>query len=234
MRRTIRLLTTGLLAALLTACGLPDPPPLPTPPATPTVPDATTTAAPTLTPPSDADLAAALLTAAEVGGDYRSIPIASNAAGGLGSGVTQCGEAVSDDGTTPTGPRAEAGFQGGQFGPFVAEVLTALPGTDAQEAMTAFRRATQECAEFTGGNGDLAGVTIQLEQLTFPALADDTAAYRVTATVGSGLALYGHVVAIRHRDVLLVITLLQIGSPEVGPTAQIAAKALDKLERLRP
>ncbi|MEU6020676.1 hypothetical protein [Micromonospora sp. NPDC047134] len=225
-------MTTGLLTALLASCGLPAPPPLPTPPPTSPVPDLVPTSVPTAPPPSDAELAAALLTAADIGGSYRSIPIEANAAGGLGDGVTQCGEAASDDGATPGGRRAEAGFQGGQLGPFVAEVLTALPQTDAQRAMAAFRRAMQECAEFTS-SGDLSGVTIRLEQLSFPTMGDETFAYRVIAAAGGGLVLYGHVVAVRHRDVLVLITLMQVGSPEVGPTAEIVAKAVDKLKRVR-
>ncbi|NJP33761.1 hypothetical protein [Micromonospora thermarum] len=112
-------------------------------------------------------------------------------------------------------------------------MLTALPEADVQEAMAAFRRATQECAEFSSSSGDLSGVTVRLEQLSFPTLADETVAYRVIAAAGGGLVLYGHVVAVRHRDVLVLITLLQVGSPEVGPTAQIAAKAVDKLKRVR-
>jgi hypothetical protein len=178
--------------------------------------------------PSRDVVTAALLTAAELPGSYTPFPVdpANAPAAQLGQGVQGC---TNESAGTEPSVHALAVHQGGPVGPFVAEAITVTSGSAATRTMRGLVNVTANCARF---GGELPGgikVDVALDPLTFPRMADEVAAFRVTlAMPGAGVAMYAHVVYVRAGRLLISTTLMQMSSPDVADTEKIVRAAAGK------
>lgn len=119
-------------------------------------------------------------------------------------------------------------FEAGASGPFLAEELAG-----ATDAVGVLRILAGRCATFTdAGAGDTATVTVADGGL--PALGDESAAFRMTASGGAGEDAYtlgGYLLAVRVGGT--TCTIVHFGQPGVDPaeTETIARTAVRKLQR---
>jgi hypothetical protein len=194
------------------------------------------TAAPTSDPsqsrlPSRETVKAALLAASELPGSYSVFPTdpANAPAAQLGGGVQGCtGESPSAEAQTT----ALAVHQGGPAGPFVAEAITASTWTGAVITMRGLSKVIGNCARFGDTLPGGIEVTVAIDQLTFPRVADEVVAFRLNQTMGAaGVAVYAHVVYVRTAGLVIATTLMQLSSPDVKDTERIVRAAVAKAER---
>ena len=224
-RTPTRLIAAALTALLLAGCSVfGDPAP-------PTAPPSSATGS-TGRVPSRNELRTALLDAAELPGRYVAAPPETSIAAGVGTSMQGCGG--SGRPSASAGDSVTAVFQGGPAGPFAAEMLLSAPrASDAAEAMNALRAAPAECGQFAGEGPQGSRISVRLGQLTFPAMGDETVAFRMTATLdGAGFDLYAHVVTVRLGAVLMMMTMLQIGPPDTAATEEAVRAATEKARRV--
>ncbi|MCX9191614.1 hypothetical protein C3Y87_09340 [Carbonactinospora thermoautotrophica] len=127
------------------------------------------------------------------------------------------------------GPKAEANFTKGSFGPFVGEELALLGEEQARKSMSMLNEVLAKCRTFTSKDDNGETVTVKLNTLSFPKIGDDTYALRVTLGSG-GIAVDADVITIRRGGVLILITNAQLGSPDSQLTETVARKALAKVD----
>lgn len=113
-------------------------------------------------------------------------------------------------------------FEGGGFGPFLIESISAYGSADdAKASFAEYKAAANECLEFTDDSGN----AITLAPMSFPAYGDDSFAFR--SIIGSFTA---DAVQIRVGDVLVLI--LQMGVTTDAELHQVLVEeALSKLDR---
>jgi hypothetical protein len=117
-------------------------------------------------------------------------------------------------------------------GPFIKETLESYRDAAAlQKDMTQVRDAVDKCGEFTvkeqGGD-----VRVKIANASFPKLGDETAAFKLEATVtaqGKRLTLGGYLVAVRVGNVVSTIISFGLPSADAAETEQIVRKAVDKV-----
>ena len=101
----------------------------------------------------------------------------------------------------------EREFQKAQMGPFVFTSVSRFDGSDADEAMGAFRTMLEQCTEFTSTDDDGTVVTGGFAPVSFPSHGDETFAARLTMQ-GEGFLGEGDIVAVRSgADVVLTFGL---------------------------
>jgi hypothetical protein len=186
-----------------------------------------TAAAPTGTKPTKAKVTAALLTPGELGAGYSSnnTLAGNNPAGGLNTSLKDCAEAPSD----PSAVTAEQVYQGGATGPFVVETITDARADTAAALLTRLRSVKQNCHQFGGQMAGGIKLQVTIDDLTMTKVGDDMVAYRLTATVpGVGAALYAHMVTTRVGGLVVLVSLLEMSSPDVGATEKIVRDAVAK------
>jgi hypothetical protein len=220
--------TAVILGGSASACSSPPPPPVTSSaaPSTTGILESASTLGPTQ---SQADLTASLLSASELPGTYKETSPETSSAAQLGAGMQGC---ASGDNPTPQ-PRitAQGVFQSGVLGPFLAEVISASSERTAILTMSGLANLVQNCSHF-GGKVSEFKVDFSIDPLTFPSLADGTAAFQLTATVENvGVAIYAHVVSVRTGNVVVTITLMQLASPDATVTEKIVRAALAKAEK---
>jgi hypothetical protein len=93
---------------------------------------------------------------------------------------------------------------------FIAEGLRVSTPADAGRAIRALN------------DGNCTGMT--MERLAFPALGDESAAFRAP-----GMGVTTHVIGIRHRDTLIILTHTVLGEPGIATTEAVARAALARV-----
>ena len=237
MRASVKIapffLTTMWVVA---ACGVEPRPPVPTTPPTNVV-----SAAPTEFPaepdrpvPDKDALSGALLTPGELGAGYSSNPslAPSNPANGLNTSLMDCGKAAND----PTSAGAQQVYQGGPIGPFVVETITAMTQTGKAAALlNQLRTVKQNCHQF---DGEMAGgikLQVTIDDLTIRKAGDDTVAFRLTGTVpGAGAAIYAHMAIARSGRLVVLVSIMQMNSPDVSVTEALLQAAVAKAAQKLP
>ncbi|GAA3934413.1 hypothetical protein Aau02nite_25120 [Amorphoplanes auranticolor] len=217
------------LTATATACT--DPPPLPGPTAAGPTTDASASAPSSgpasMKPPGKSAVTAALLTPAELGAGYSTNPAlaGNNPANGMNTSLLDCAEASSD----ASAVSAHQVYQGGAVGPFVVETITVTQTAQAAALMDRLRTVKKNCHQF---DGEMAGgikMQVTIDDLTVAKVGDDTVAYRLTATVpGAGAALYAHLVTARAGNLVVLLSLMQMTSPDVTVTEKMVEAAVTK------
>lgn len=126
----------------------------------------------------------------------------------------------------------DADFKQSDFGPFFATRLSLFSLSDAKKAMEDIRDVFKGCTTWTSGDNPPAVYTIS--PLSFPRLADDTFAVRVSTT---GVPLFGtmqvDVVYVRRGPVVSVLGYVALGPAAAGtsPLEDLARKADAKLQK---
>jgi hypothetical protein len=123
---------------------------------------------------------------------------------------------------------AGVAFSQGSFGPFLTQALTRF-GSDAaaSAALVSFRDFAERCQTYTTTEDDGSTSTATLSPLSFPDLADDTYALRLT--VEAALPLSGDVIVVRQGRVLMLLAHVGIGSIESSVTEDVTRRAVEKL-----
>jgi len=175
--------------------------------------------------PDDTRLTSALLTSTDLPG-YVESPLASSPVAGMGSSMTDC---AGQKDPSATGRQARIMMQAGPTGPFVGETLMAMSDADATRLVRGLDQVTKNCGAFDGGSAGGVKFDVAIGHLTFPRVGDDTAAFRMTATVEqAGAAVYAHVVAVRRGGLVVLVVAMQLNSPDVGTTEGLVQRAYAK------
>ena len=125
-----------------------------------------------------------------------------------------------------------AEFKKAATGPFVKQALKSYrDAAELQRDMGQISEAVEKCGEFTVKESD-GEAKVEIDNASFPKLGDETAAFKLQATVTSGgrkVVLGGYLVAVRVGNV--VSTVISFGLPTVdaAETEQITRKAVDKV-----
>lgn len=227
MRPDLRIVPVLLVITLAAACGDPPAPPVVTASAPASAVPASR--APTVELPARTAVTAALLTPAELGDGYTSNPALAdkNPATGLNTSLQDCAKADPDPGAIT----AQQVYQGAAIGPFVVETVTATQPATASTLMDRLREVIKNCHQF---DGEMAGgikLVVTIDALSVGRVGDDTVAYRLTATVpGAGAALYAHMVTARSGGLVVLVSLMQMTSPDVAVTETMMKAAMAKAQ----
>ncbi|MGQ0779165.1 MAG: hypothetical protein ACT4NY_32920 [Pseudonocardiales bacterium] len=131
------------------------------------------------------------------------------------------------DHASNTKAEATVAFTRGQT--TVSEVLLQMSTGGADELMSTLARVPGECAEFVS---ELAGLQIAFTaaEFDFASIGEETVALRLTAQVsGLGVMLEEHVVAVRHADMVLVVSHAAPGSADRAVTETVTHAAYEKV-----
>lgn len=96
--------------------------------------------------------------------------------------------------------------------------------------MALVREAVDTCGEFTVKEED-GEAKVKIANASFPKLGDETAAFKLEATLASGgrkVTLSGYLVAVRVGNVVSTIASFGVPSVDAGEIEQITRKAVDK------
>jgi hypothetical protein len=178
--------------------------------------------------PARAQAPAALLTPADLPGEWVEGPVPDN---GFGE-ATFCGAGRPQRAAAEESARAW--FQGGMLGPIVYHTVDRTP--DAEAVMEDFRALAVPCDWEVMGDG--VHERYRLEGLSSPALGDDSLAYRLTADLG-GAFLAADVIVIRRGGIvsLLVHAALDATAPplvDTETTERLAGLADERLAAVVP
>lgn len=177
--------------------------------------------------PDQADLQAALLTAAELpGSGYTVAP--SGSAVGLGSLKTCPALSAGESGVSA---EVSVAFMGGNEGPEISEGLFQDTVTGAQQMLAAFSTVASTCGSFSVPVDGLS-LAVTVTTATFPPVGDQTAAVQVTVTVDlaiGNVTITGDVEAVRHGGTVIVVTNVAYPAADQGLTQSIAAAAYAKV-----
>ncbi|GAB2568317.1 hypothetical protein Aab01nite_43610 [Paractinoplanes abujensis] len=229
MRALSRIVQVFVVVALTAACS--DPPPIPIPsaavPATPAASPAASSGGASTGPAGRNAVSAALLTPAELGDGYSVNPAmaGNNPATGMNTSLLNCAEATEDTGAVS----AHQVYQGGAVGPFVVETITVTEPARAAALMDRLRTVKKNCHQFDGQMAGGITMKVTIDDLTLARVGDDTVSYRMTATVpGAGAALYAHLVTARAGNLVVLLSLMQMTSPDVAVTEKMMQAAVAK------
>jgi hypothetical protein len=174
-----------------------------------------------------------LLTTADLPAGYVATPAGTNPASGMGPSLHDCGSARSSPSPGTARVDALAVFQQGVT-MFVAEGLTVTDEATARGTIEGLATVTRDCGAFSGVGGPGLDISVTLAQLTFPPVGDGSAAFRMTGSLGGvATAIFAHVVAFRHRDVVITVTVMGMRDPDVATTGAIVRSALAKVRARR-
>jgi hypothetical protein len=194
--------------------------------------------------PTADELKKGLLALSDLPAGYSASPEETPSGGGTSepndsSSVTatsrECNQLFNEFGNAGNATKEEASvsadFEKSSTGPFIKETLESYRDAAAlQKDMTQVRDAVDKCGEFTvkeqGG-----AVRVKIANASFPKLGDETAAFKLEATVtaqGKQLTLGGYLVAVRVGNVVSTIISFGLPSADAAETEQIVRKAVDK------
>ncbi len=207
-------------------------------------PGASASASPAAKVPTAEDLKKALLAVSDMPTGYAARP--EKTPGGGGTPTPQDSSSVAgpnpecnrlfnefgDEGSAKVEQASvTAEFEKAATGPFVRQTLESYRDAAAlQKDMSLVREAVDKCGEFTVKDED-AEAKVKIANASFPKLGDDTAAFKLEATVASGgrkVTLSGYMVAVRVGNVVSTITSFGLPSVDAGEIEQITRKAVDK------
>lgn len=182
-------------------------------------------------PLTQRQIAAALLTTNDVPAGYARTKVTdSSAADATGT----CPNAK-DPFKSATLAKGEADFSRGALGPFILEFVAQQRPGSAAKGMAAFRRLLLKCGRFKTTSSDGSTETGRLRPESFPHLADDTIAVRVTVhskTGGTDFALAGDFVAIRSHDVIVLVAGFGlVAGPPASTLVKVTRRAVAKVRR---
>jgi hypothetical protein len=153
----------------------------------------------------------------------------------VAAGTAECGQLFNEFGKASSLVKqgvASVEFEKSRTGPFVRHSLESYRDRNAlQHDMDQIREAVDKCGEFTTKDSD-GEARVKIATASFPKLGDDTAAFKLEATVSSGtrkIVIGGYLVAVRIANVVSTITTFGVPSSDAAETEQIARKAADKL-----
>ncbi|MEZ0108821.1 hypothetical protein ABH920_002822 [Catenulispora sp. EB89] len=194
--------------------------------------------------PTGQQLGAALLTAADLGGNFVATgPGSGNGSGsggGTGGGGSSGGGAISSSGCpaldtlvggggSGLGNRQEADFSAGATGPFLDEVLVdGSPGA-ADAGYAQLSSALASCKSWTVTSGDVS-LTFGFTPITFSS-APDTTAVRLDGAY-QGFELNGYIVCEELSPVVLGYVFFQIGSGSSQVAYVDFSQAVAKVEQV--
>lgn len=142
---------------------------------------------------------------------------------------------------------AEASFEGGEIGPFVTHLVARFGDGEAEKRFTALREAVDECGDFDTTDEDGTTITGQMSAVSFPELADESLAMRLSGTVTTAadgelgeleFPMAGDLVFFRQGDAVAAVFHLAIDAAAFGGggggldsaiTEDLARKAAEKL-----
>jgi hypothetical protein len=145
-----------------------------------------------------------------------------------------CGQ-VSINQLVPHTGQATIVFLGGQIGPALAEELTSYRGSgDAKNAMSKARSEVGSCTKFDQTDSKGAVTHWTLGELSFPKLAGDQMALRLSGEFQGGLGTVDLVLARESGIIVLVggisaTTILGGGQLQPGQLESTVRKAVDKV-----
>lgn len=178
--------------------------------------------APPLPVPSGAELAAALLTPA----DLRGYALQSSGSGD--SSFSGCQVLVNNPAGAIADPSVTLMDEG--TGTTVSEMLLQMTPGDVPHAMNEYAAMPGSCHSFTG---TVDGFTLSFSTapLQVRALGDQTVAARITGEItGTNEHVYTDVVVVRHYSTLIVTSIAIVGQlPGTTLTETVAAKAYAKV-----
>jgi outer membrane murein-binding lipoprotein Lpp len=130
------------------------------------------------------------------------------------------------------GESAEADFQQSDFGPFVFQLVKALPSSsEAKQAMAAVKKTLSSCSSWTETDTDGTKSTWTIAPLSMPAVGDETFTARIST---SDVPLFGTVQAdfvfFRRGSVVEVVAYFGFGPSADGPSPleSVAKKAAER------
>jgi hypothetical protein len=150
---------------------------------------------------------------------------------------TRCERLFEEFGNTSTLGDGTAGanavFEKSAVGPFLQLELASYADAAAlRRSLSTVRDAVGECGQFATTDPDGSKFTVQIAAVSFPALGDETAAFKLDATGVSGetaVALSGFLVAVRVARTVCTIVHFGLPTVDLAETEQVARKAVDKL-----
>lgn len=210
------------LAVTGTGCGArPAPPPAPSPQS----PAGTAASAGTSAGPAVRDLSSALLGEEDLPGFTVS--------GEPAAGETPAGCAGLDfDPESGADGHAEVLLKQSEFGPFIRERLLRFPPGGAEALVAKVRSVTDTCRSFTTRDPMVGTVEFRVSPLDVGAMADATAAIRLTGEAKDfNVLLYQDLAAVRLGDTVIMISQVSPGSIDTGLTRSATERALAKLRK---
>ncbi len=227
MSRTALVMPVFALAALVSAA-CDTKPPLP-----PDNPPVSRTAGPShvsLPLPDRAAVVTALLSASDLPPGYQAMPLPTPDTSTVdASAASSCMSAAPAPSAVPV-VSAQAGYQVVPLGPFLVQTIEVSSLAHAGRQLLLFDEEFASCASFGSPLGS--GIKFTIGNLDVPDVGYECQALRLTATMDQalGVTVFGHVLAMRHLDMVVTVTVLQpFASPEVAATAELARKAMDKV-----
>lgn len=172
--------------------------------------------------PTDAQLKAALLTAADIGPPYTAQPPSSNDNSTV-SGCAGLSKDFNSQSPTPGETNEEADFQAGNTGPFLLEVLTTEPEPQFDKDYNQAVNDLKACRSFSVTSS---GTTLNFS-LTPINFADGATAARMDGSY-KGVQLNGYLAFQKIRHAGLVFVYFQIGNGSSQDAYQIYTNALNK------
>lgn len=127
---------------------------------------------------------------------------------------------------------AEVLLKQSELGPFIRERLLRLSPEGAEALVAKVRSAADTCRSFTTHDQMVGTLEFHVSPLDIGALADATAAIRLTGEATDfNLLLYQDLAAVRLGSVAIVISQVSPGSIDTGLTRSATEKALAKLQK---
>jgi len=124
---------------------------------------------------------------------------------------------------------AESSFEQGSFGPFLTSVAGRYTSTDeAQRVIDALADAVDQCQTFTEVDDDGTEMTYTFSALSFPKIADDTFAARLSGTTPIGPLAVDFAFA-RDDDVVVAIINGGLGAADTALTESMLRLMADRL-----
>jgi hypothetical protein len=173
------------------------------------------------TGPASPILRAALLQVQDLPVGYRRV-----AGSGSGSNFSSCGPKIAH-----SVARAEADFAKGPNGPFVFDVLKEAPAGTGATTMTNLEARIAGCHTFSHKNADGSIDTYRVRLISFPALGDQSVAFRLDATIG-GVRFHSDSMVIRRGDILVMVAQGGLGAADPSLLLELSHKALQRLDRV--
>lgn len=124
---------------------------------------------------------------------------------------------------------AESSFEQGSFGPFLTSLAGRYTSTDeAQRVIDALADAVDQCQTFTEVDDDGTEMTYTFSALSFPKIADDTFAARLSGTTPIGPLAVDFAFA-RDDDVVVAIINGGLGAADTALTESMLRLMADRL-----
>jgi hypothetical protein len=143
---------------------------------------------------------------------------------------------VSSSNSSPCGPpiaqlvaRAEVDFARGPNGPFVFDIIREVTAGTGAAVMTRFEARVAGCRTFSHKNSDGSIDTYRLSRLSFPALGDQSFAFRLDGKA-SGLRFDSDVAVVRRGDIFILLDQGGLGAANPSLLLELSRKALQRLD----